>query len=227
MDNIQPNPHTPPPPPSPHPIPHPHPHPPPPPHQFLCSGASLTVTISFVPSSLSECGSGSPLLLNTSVACPSPVIPAQDCDAFSVRTSDGTWRKATSIALSTDRTQLVLGVASAPTGTTAIATRGMYADWVSGAVRSACCTHTHEYTYTGALLRLNGPLNDSSCLFMCHSRSLWACCITAASSPWSRGAAPSECDCTPEKNGILQSTSRRLHNEGYNKRIRMHARAYI
>ena len=99
------------------------------------SGSALTVTISFDGSTLSDCGTGAPLVLNRTVAC--PPLSIGSCEAFAVYTSEGTWRNA-SASLTPDGTQLVLGVEGAAAGTTALGSRGMHAAWPLAVLSNGC-----------------------------------------------------------------------------------------
>ena len=104
------------------------------------TGAALRVAVSFKAGTTADCGTGVALRLNTSVACPTPTIPAQDCEGFAVRTSDGVWRAIppAGVSLSADGSQLVLAVAAAPAGATAVGTRGMHADWPLAMLHNGC-----------------------------------------------------------------------------------------
>jgi hypothetical protein len=94
-------------------------------------GGSITVTVSFDPTSLYE----APLVLNTSVACPS-TISADSCEAFAVQTApDCGWYAGAgnvSAAVSSDGSSLLLTLTlppNLPAGTTAVATRGLFGNW--------------------------------------------------------------------------------------------------
>jgi hypothetical protein len=93
--------------------------------------ATIGITVSFVPNTVGRFG----LALNTSVTCP-PTVPWIVCEAFAVQTSDSAWHNTTNPSLSADKTQLLLSVDVAA-GLTAVATRGMFADWPIAQLHSA------------------------------------------------------------------------------------------
>lgn len=95
------------------------------------AGTTIQVTIGFTAGSLY----GLPLVLNTSVACPS-TITAVSCESFAIQTSDCVWHAngngtmSITPSLSTDGTQLVLSLqAPSGSGLTAVATRGLFGNW--------------------------------------------------------------------------------------------------
>ena len=86
---------------------------------------SLAVMVNFTAASR---GASGMLVFNASAVCPEGV-PAVVCEGFAVKTSDGVWHTTPTMALTSDSAALVLTVSGVATGITAVATRGMFADW--------------------------------------------------------------------------------------------------
>jgi len=97
------------------------------------AAGALAVNISFTPASI-----GRGLRLNATVACPTADgVPAVVCEAFGVQTSDRVWHTSPRAALTADGAGLQLVVTGVASGLTAIATRGMFADWPVASLSNA------------------------------------------------------------------------------------------
>lgn len=106
---------------------------------------TITVTVTFANDTLLSCdGAPGPLVLNTSITCPTnasntTVLPVE-CEAFAVMTNDGVWRQAGpgDVSLTPDGTAVIIRIQGVPAGTIATYTRGMYANWPLAWLYNGC-----------------------------------------------------------------------------------------